>query len=176
MDEALMQKKEADAAQSAVSGKLLRKVIGTISRDRRMAAIHEAGHVVMTRKLGLPLASAWIVPNDGGGFEEKFWTGRVQRHATTKPTKRQRRMVGVAGAIAELSWEGEFDDIDDLEWCHDWWWDPAIMSESDWDMAGCPPGEPDEPFFNAIEKVGALLQRNTGPPIFREPTASQFTF
>ena len=69
----------------------------------------------------------------------------------TKPTKRQRRMVAVAGAIAELSWQREFDEIDyDFDWCHDWWWDPAIMSESDWDLAGCGPGEPDKPFFTAI--------------------------
>jgi hypothetical protein len=71
------------------------KLIRISARDRRMAAIHEAGHIVMARKLGLPLSSAWIVPNGDGGLEENFWTGRVRLalwHTTTKPTKRRRRM------------------------------------------------------------------------------------
>lgn len=140
------------------------KPIHLKSRDRRTAAIHEAGHIVIARKLGLPVYSARIVPHDDGGRNEKFWTGWVRLGPyRTKPTKCQRRMVGVAGAIAELSWQRELDDIDDFDWCQDWWDDPAIMSESDWDLAGCAPGEPDKPFFTAINKVGALLRRNTGP-------------
>jgi len=50
----------------------------TLARDRRPAAIHEAGHVVVARQLGIEISSAWIAPNDGGLPDERTWIGRVQ--------------------------------------------------------------------------------------------------
>jgi hypothetical protein len=37
----------------------------TFARDRRIAAVHEAGHLVIAMRLGFEIASAWIVPNKG---------------------------------------------------------------------------------------------------------------
>jgi hypothetical protein len=54
-------KNKIRAAAAAVNGKLLRKAIRVISRDRRMAAVHEAGHIVVASSFGV-LRQAWIVP------------------------------------------------------------------------------------------------------------------
>jgi hypothetical protein len=126
--------------------------------DRRMAAIHEAGHVVVARSLGIPVASSWIAPNDNHGDQwEKSWTGRTQLGPMqSKCSKRQGRLIGVAGAIAEQFWS----DDDDSFWDDDVWRDPEIMSESDWEMAGCRPGQPNKAFFTAIDHVAALLKRD----------------
>ena len=66
---------ERSAAQAAVSGKLLRKAIRVISRDRRMAAIHEAGHMVVASSFGA-LCQAWIVPVLDSEPWQKMWVGR----------------------------------------------------------------------------------------------------
>jgi hypothetical protein len=66
------------------------------------------------------------------------------------------RMIAFAGSVAESCWAG--DDIDPYEWE-----DPERMSETDWQTAGCKPGEiHHKRYFDAIEKVGALLGRD-GP-------------
>ncbi len=36
-----------------------------LARERRLAAVHEAGHVVIARRVGFKIASAWIMPNAG---------------------------------------------------------------------------------------------------------------
>src|SRR5262249_11799864 len=78
-----------------------------VARDRRLAAVHEAGHVVVARRLGLEILSAWIRPD---GSEERSWDGRVQINTSDAP-KIARQMVGVAGSVAEWLWEGgEMED------------------------------------------------------------------
>jgi hypothetical protein len=49
-----------------------------LARERRSAAIHEAGHVVIARRLGFELLSAWIAPHDGEEPDDRTWIGRVQ--------------------------------------------------------------------------------------------------
>lgn len=39
----------------------------------------------------------------------------------------------------------------------DFWWDPAIMSPKDWNMAYCEPGEPDRAMLRAVCKSYELL-------------------
>jgi len=69
------------------------------------------------------------------------------------------RLAGVAGAVAEFCWSNVpcFDTFDLGEW-----FDPEIMSETDWAMAGCEPGAPTDIVFDAIETVFALLNRASG--------------
>jgi hypothetical protein len=61
----------------------------------------------------------------------------------------------VAGAVAELSWLDELDEGTDAEA----WEEPDMMSFSDWELAGCTPGFPDETCMKAIKKVAILLAR-----------------
>ena len=39
---------------------------------------------------------------------------------------------------------------------------PEDMSQSDWDLSGCPPGEPSKQFWDAMEQAFDLLNRETG--------------
>jgi hypothetical protein len=85
-----------------------------LARDRRMAAVHEAGHVVVARRLGLRISSAWIVPNEREtAADEQTWSGRVQIESLQGVDQLSRRMVGVAGAVAEWVWWGGW--IEDCE-------------------------------------------------------------
>jgi Phosphotransferase enzyme family len=72
-----------------------------LAHDRRLAAVHEAGHVVVARSCGGKILSCWIVPNDEWTVElalnEKSWIGRTQ---TVHLDHTQRRLVGVAGIVA----------------------------------------------------------------------------
>jgi hypothetical protein len=47
-------------------------------RDRRMAAIHEAGHVIMGRHIGLAVTTAWLENTMSLGADEKLWTGHTK--------------------------------------------------------------------------------------------------
>jgi hypothetical protein len=122
-----------------------------LARERRVAAIHEAGHVVVSRRLGFELLSAWIAPHDGEP-DDRTWIGRVQIRRSHEASEHDRRMLGVAGSVAEHLWHGG--------WIEDYSPDEA-MSESDWHLAGCDPDdEPDDVFLDAIEDVGRLFTRN----------------
>jgi hypothetical protein len=65
----------------------------------------------------------------------------------------RRRMIGVAGAIAEHLWQDG--------WIEDFW-PEGNMSESDWQMAGCEPDQPDDAFWRAIDSVSRMF-RVDGP-------------
>jgi hypothetical protein len=149
---------ERSAAQAAVYGKLWRKAIRVISRDRRMAAIHEAGHIVVARSFGVS-CQAWIVPVLDNEPWQKMWVGR-SCFIGGKPTSRQLSMIAVAGAVAEACWQDRAISSVADEWD---WYDPAVMSESDWRFAGCSVGQPSRALFTAIDEVGALLRSNGGP-------------
>jgi hypothetical protein len=121
------------------------------ARDRRSAAVHEAGHLVVARQYGLKIHSAWIVPNETKDpRQERTWDGQVQITTTSAP-EIVRRMVGVAGAVAEHLWRGRW--IEDYS-------PEGNMSESDWHLAGCNPDEPDDAFMHAVEEVGQLFERD----------------
>ena len=69
----------------------------TLARERRLAAVHEAGYVVIARRVGFKIASAWIMSNAGEVAEgERAWTGRLQI-VRVRADKFACRMVGVAG-------------------------------------------------------------------------------
>jgi hypothetical protein len=57
-------------------------------------------------------------------------------------------MVGVAGAIAEHLWR----DC----WIEDFW-PEGSMSESDWQLTGHEPEQPDDAFWRAIDSVGRMF-------------------
>ena len=127
--------------------------VKTLVRDRRQAAVHEAGHVVVAGLLGYNPVSAWICLTDSANLLfEKGWCGRVQfwLHGASD---HDRRMIGVAGEVATIHWNEDF--VEDCFWESD-------LSESDWDLTGCTPDEPDKRLFDAVREVSVLLARN-GP-------------
>jgi hypothetical protein len=126
-------------------------------RDRRHAAVHEAGHVVVARHLGILTLQAEIRKIEPEDCTEKEWIGSV-RCQTEGVVTSKRRLVAVAGLVAEACWDGEiFEQLyEDLES------DPEKMSQSDWDISGCPSGEPSEQFWDAMEQAFELLNGETG--------------
>ena len=100
------------------------------AKDRRFAAIHEAGHFVMARwARGRPVrgwfVKAWIEPTGemppdrpnelGFVLYKPIWGGGVQFPSHCRPALSHRRhlMIGVAGALAEQAWEQRFEDDTD---------------------------------------------------------------
>jgi hypothetical protein len=129
----------------------------TLAQDRRHAAVHEAGHLVVAASFGLYPASAWIAPNEPAGDDERTWVGRVQFvTGLNRLGPLDRCMVGVAGDVAEHLWRGG--------WIEDFF--PDGMSESDWRLAGCVPDEPDDALMDAVGEVGQLFHR--GGPGWRQ--------
>jgi len=123
------------------------------ARDRRRAAIHEAGHVVIAGRVGVEAAAhIFRHPTADPGLEST-WGGLASIYS--KPSRPHRAMIGVAGAVAEHVWSGELDFLRDGGEAV--WWDAAAMSDTDWRLAGCAPGEPNAKFLRVVEKVIDLL-------------------
>ena len=113
------------------------------ARDRRLAAVHEAGHVAIARMLGVPVGLAYVYFTPARDFDPphcRTWRGKTLC-ASRLADRRQRAMIGVAGAVAELSWRGEWID-------EDYWFEPTMMSDSDWNLTQCVASKPDD---NCIE-------------------------
>jgi hypothetical protein len=124
------------------------------ARDRRMAAIHEAGHVVIAKMLRVPVGPAYVYLTTGRRLDplcHKTWRGKTHC-GYQRAKKRQRLMIGVAGAVAELAWRGEAID-------EDFWFEPTMMSASDWRLVECKPGSPDRNCINVIATVAEVLER-----------------
>jgi hypothetical protein len=136
---------------------MIRRPLATVqisARDRRLAAIHEAGHFTIGRHLGLLAINARIEKNLNRGPDEKLWIGNTKIQRTT-PAKS--RMVAVAGAVAEFCWNGEtYEDTQDD------WENPLTMSDTDWVLSGCNPGDPSRELMHAIERVFALFHPTKG--------------
>jgi hypothetical protein len=139
------------------------------ARDRRLAAVHEAGHVAMAKHIGLSAPSAQLrrVPN-ADFLLEKRWVGSTSYlppHLLGKDlSELEWIMLAVSGAVAEFCWERR--EFDEWDWC-----DPDTMSASDWALSGCKPGVPTERFMEVTEKVFGLIDRDTGvlwPPLLKE--------
>lgn len=127
------------------------------AKDRRYAAVHEAGHVVIARYLGVYNIQAEIRKISPQDYTEKEWIGST-RCLMQGFDASTRIMVAVAGAVAEACWNNEtFDELyitlEDF---------PEQMSQSDWEMSGCSPGKVSEQFWDAMERVFELLNRDTG--------------
>jgi hypothetical protein len=124
--------------------------------DRRKVAIHEAGHIVMGARFGWgPVGWIFRNPNVRDIKEEKSWLGKTTFFGSPALSPLELRMVACAGAASECCWRGEEVDPDD-------WTEPDMMSATDWEMAGCEPGEIDDLCVEAIDRLGPLLSRD-GP-------------
>ena len=132
--------------------------------DRRGAAIHEAGHVVMARHIGLTNVSARLeeTPDSANDiFCNKLWIGhtRYLKSGVTSEKLSDKRlmMFAVAGAVAEFCWQQDtYDETLDA------WDEPDAMSESDWAGCRCEPGNPSPQLLRIIEMVFSLLDREGG--------------
>jgi hypothetical protein len=152
------------------------------ARERRLAAMHEAGHVVVAEHIRHDRQQQALATHSAGGkldmrvFAAKA-TARIFRNTAVKDhrsekswlgqascvskflTPFERRMVACAGYAAELAWTGdEFDEA--------YWWDPEAMSATDWELAECEPGDPDDLCGSAIIELEKLLSR--GGPLWSE--------
>ena len=130
-----------------------------LAHERRMASIHEAGHIVVARALGIRKAGGMIWYDQAKSEYDKSWIGCawLTRHIDSLSQIR-RCMIGVAGAVAENAWEYPTDDI-----ClEDLFYDPYVMSNSDWRLANADPGVPTWKLINAAEKALVRLDRETG--------------
>jgi len=126
-----------------------------LARDRRLAAVHQAGHVVVAAHFGLKPARARIRRVDAPMPDQRVWTGRIQFSGLDILSPLERRTLGCAGVAAELVWRRE-----DLHPDH--WIEAGHMSASDWRLSGCEPGEPDDLCIEAIEELQYLLSED-GP-------------
>jgi hypothetical protein len=142
------------------------------AKDRRVSAIHEAGHVTMARHIGLQCVSASLQKVSGQVdlIEQKLWVGQTRylrpEALGKKLSYRKRAMFAVAGAVAECCWRREsFDEA------YEGWYDEDSMSDSDWAGCNCEPGNPTRRLFQTIEEVFSLFDRGTGklwPVVLKE--------
>jgi hypothetical protein len=121
--------------------------------DRRLTAVHEAGHFVIARHFGFG-ACAGIWANYDDLTDEIFYLGRCDWGVPDSVTPIKERMIGVAGAVAEKVW-GDPDGISEL--FEGSYWDKRVMSSSDWMSCGCEPGFPDWYLIQAAERVARLF-------------------
>jgi hypothetical protein len=74
------------------------------ARDRRMVAIHEAGHVTVARHVGWVGVSAWLEKTPDPGICEKLWIGHTRYLSPSiinkKIYNKNIDMFAVAGAVA----------------------------------------------------------------------------
>ena len=130
----------------------------TEARDRRRTAIHEAGHLAVAQHLGVPTKDARIWRRDAvEALIETTWGGNIAIGCYGAPIG-VRRVVAVAGTIAEAVWTGE-DEVD--------FDDPGAMSATDWKQAGVQPGDGDR-LLEAAEVAFALLSGPLWPALVRE--------
>lgn len=124
-----------------------------LARDRRMAAVHEAGHAVIAMHLGLEVLGVHIRPNPTDDIHtEKSYLGQATYEPPSDPN--HHRMIAVAGMVAEEVWKSHGP-------AYEYWpglmTDPACMSDTDWAGTGCEPGEPDDELIAAVDAVEDLL-------------------
>jgi hypothetical protein len=131
-----------------------------------MLAVHEAGHAVMLRRFGVRWVEAVIFEREDAVPAAKKWGGRVSvldHSRLARLSQHRLAMVGVAGMIAGHAWTAR-NNPDDLAFMHwpDVLEDPACMSPSDWDRAGCAPNGWGRKQVRACEAVAAMLMPSSG--------------
>lgn len=127
--------------------------------DRRLASIHEAGHLVVVGHLGIKGAEAWIAPVDNASAGDvKTWIGQCKW-----PNRRRclsgisRMKIAVAGHVAEQCWRYRNEaDAFPVFW-EDGLWNPEAMSPTDWAGADHTPGWPSGKLVRACEAVETVL-------------------
>jgi hypothetical protein len=130
------------------------------ARDRRKAAIHEAGLMIIGGHIGLGSINAWLEKTSNPGLFDKFWVGHTRfSNFDRKMPRKKIALFAVAGAVAECCWQRyTFQDT-----CgDDFWWGEDAMSASDWAASGCEPGNPTRQLFKTIETAFSLLDREAG--------------
>jgi hypothetical protein len=125
--------------------------------QRREAAIHEAGHVVIGRHVGRQLDCldpvARIIRNDSGDLDERVWWGVTQFYNIERLNSLERRMIACAGAAAVSIWRGR-------EFHLDQWENPDFMGAlTDWILAECKPGQPGKLCGIATDRLRRLLSK-----------------
>src|SRR5262249_4135428 len=130
-------------------GKKRKEFVRKFLRDRRMIAVHEAGHVVIAKMLGIS-ALAYIGVRADMDFDfrrERIcygWTLPIGETANDDDL----RLIGVAGAVAELCWLRE--PVDEFV--------GQLMSDGDCTIAQCNPDYPDDECLDAADAVARVLR------------------
>lgn len=138
------------------------RTVGRIrALDRRMAAVHEAGHAAIAMHVGVDVWSVHIYPNDTNDIcNEKTYRGQATFEPPSDPN--HWRMISVAGMVAERVWEARGPAFvcwpDNLS-------DSDCMSPTDWEGTGCEPGEPDDALIAAVDAVEDLLVWDLWPKL-----------
>ena len=126
-----------------------------LASARRLAAIHEAGHIVVGQHIGRPLHCrapvGKIIRNDSGNPTERTWWGVTEFFNIERLNPLEMRTIAFAGAAATCRWNGGRLDID-------LWTNRDFISPTDWEMAGCKPGEPDALCRVAVMRLERLLR------------------
>lgn len=138
---------------------------GTLAGDRRRAAVHEAGHYVIGRHVGLRHVAARIWHEDHGLSDMKLYggfAGSACRREWAKLSVKRHMMIGCAGMAAEWAWEERFNDGAN-GWIGDHLTDPMAMSASDWNRAYTEPGEPCGKLVRVAEHAAGLFSAHGGP-------------
>jgi hypothetical protein len=130
-----------DRLPGAIDQLNTRKFKRAQARDRRHAAVHEASHIIVARHFGCEVTSA-----------ERSWAGRMQWTGFNRISIQARRMIGVAGAVADHLWFGG--------WIEDFLRDASSMSASDYEVADYRPNEWGDALMEAAADVGELLRRD----------------
>lgn len=155
----------ADCPVERVPGAGACRARRSLARQRRLTAVHEAGHYVVAAHFGLTDLTAWIYRSDAAldDIERKAWLGhlRYPRDGMDRLSRVRRIAVAVAGWAAERAWERRHSEEAD-EWWSSALWDHDAMSPADWREAGCEPGHPTRAMFRAAERAVGLLDPAEG--------------
>jgi len=139
------------------------------ARVRRRTAVHEAGHYVVARHLGVRSGAAWIfrAPGDADLASRRSWAGKFSapRQEMNRLSARRLTMTAVAGIVAEHAWDSRRQQEEWGECCgpcvSDWELD--TISESDRDLAYLNPDRWDRRAERCVDDVWELLRPDGGP-------------
>lgn len=130
--------------------------------DRRLSAIHEAGHALVALRLGCEISVQIYETGTDKHLSERLWGGNMS--AWGLPDERSNpdlMRVAVAGLVAETLWkDGHIDDYSES-----WAWEDKLhemdsMSQTDWELAGCEPGNPNDALVDVAADTAVFLMRN----------------
>jgi hypothetical protein len=128
-----------------------------LARDRRNAAAHEAGHIVIAEHLKSYPTGAYIRPNPSKSKVDTSWIGSMHLGIDyCEIPKQNRMMIACAGGISEHIWNHPDDEFDEIYW-------EEYMSPTDWQMSGCDSESsdlysPKSPFLKAARRTFDLLK------------------
>jgi hypothetical protein len=133
--------------------------------ERRLSAVHEAGHYVIAQQLRIEVGRARIWRREAGE-DGTLWGGNCEFRLEDRQRlgHYHRAMHAVAGMVAEVCWYSRDPDARLSVWEYEdqYLQDPDCMSETDWAGTGCLPGEPLPWVGRACVRVQTLLWRDTG--------------